>query len=245
MNLGFGDRNNEIGQATAQALMRGAEVQENGLESEMAQYDRLLDDEDALEDLRQRRIEQMKKQYQQQQRYRELGHGTYTELGSGSMQDVRDIAKDFFQTSKDSERIVFHFYRPSTRYCDVFHAHLTKLAVKHLETKFLKINVEGCDNNEGGGASFLVERLGVVVMPSLVLVKNRKAFHHIRGFDELGGTEDFSTNMLAHVLGAHGVTDVRDDEEMSEEFLKERGINTIRLRKGAKKGGYSDFDEFE
>ena len=45
MNLGFGDRNNEIGQATAQALMRGAEVQENGLESEMAQYDRLLDDE--------------------------------------------------------------------------------------------------------------------------------------------------------------------------------------------------------
>lgn len=45
MDLGFGDRNHEIGQATAQALMRGAEVQEKGLESEMAQYDRLLDDE--------------------------------------------------------------------------------------------------------------------------------------------------------------------------------------------------------
>ena len=109
----------------------------------------------------------------------------------------------------------------------------------------MKVNVEGCDNNEGSGASFLVERLGIVVMPTLVLVKNRKAFHHMRGFDELGGTEDFSTNMLAHVLGAHGVTDVRDDEEMDEEFLKERGINTIHLRKGAKKGGYSDFDDFE
>ena len=187
----------------------------------------------------------MKKQYQQKQKYRELGHGTYTELGSGSTQDSRDIAKDFFQTSKESERIVFHFYRPSTRYCDVFHAHLAKLAEKHLETKFVKVNVEGCDNNEGSGASFLVERLGIVVMPTLVLVKNRKAFHHMRGFDELGGTEDFSTNMLAHVLGAHGVTDVRDDEEMDEEFLKERGINTIHLRKGAKKGGYSDFDDFE
>ena len=45
MDLGFGDKNQEIGQATARALMRGAEVQEKGLESEMAQYDRLLDDE--------------------------------------------------------------------------------------------------------------------------------------------------------------------------------------------------------
>lgn len=45
MNLGFGDRNQEIGQATAQALMHGADVQEKGIESEMAQYDRLLDDE--------------------------------------------------------------------------------------------------------------------------------------------------------------------------------------------------------
>lgn len=245
MNLGFGEKNQEIGQATAQALIRGAEVQEKGLECELAQYDRLLDDEDALEDLRQKRIEQMKKRYLQQRKYRELGHGTYTELGTGSTQDSRDIAKSFFQTSKESDRILFHFYRPSTRYCDIFHAHLSKLAEKHLETKFVKINVEGCDNNEGGGASFLVERLGVLIMPTLVLVKDRKAFHHIRGFDELGGTDDFSTNMLAHVLGAHGVTDLRDDEEMSEDFLRERGINTISIRKGAKKGGYSNSDEFE
>ena len=188
----------------------------------------------------------MQKQYSQQQKYRALGHGSYTDLGMGSTQDSRDIAKDFFRTCKESERIVVHFYRPSTRFCDTFHAHLAKLAEKHLETKFVKVNVEGCDNNEGGGASFLVERLGVVVMPTLVLVKDRKAFHHIRGFDELGGTDEFSTNMLAHVLGTHGVTDLRDDEEMSEEFMRELGVNTISIRKGAKKGGYSDFDdEFE
>eukprot|EP00537_Pseudo-nitzschia_pungens_P010758 CAMPEP_0172384854 /NCGR_PEP_ID=MMETSP1061-20121228/2573_1 /TAXON_ID=37318 /ORGANISM="Pseudo-nitzschia pungens, Strain cf. pungens" /LENGTH=246 /DNA_ID=CAMNT_0013113635 /DNA_START=71 /DNA_END=811 /DNA_ORIENTATION=- len=243
MDLGFGDKNQDIGQTTAQALIRGAEIQEKGVEKELAQYDRLLDDEDALEDLRQKRIQQMRKQYLQNQKYKELGHGTYTELGSGSSQDSRDIAKEFFKMSKESDRIVFHFYRTSTRICDVFHAHLAKLAAKHLETKFVKINVEGCDNNTGGGAAFLVERLGVMVMPTLVLVKNRKAFHHVRGFDEVGGTEDFSTNMLAHVLGTHGVTDLRDDEEMSEEFLKERGINTIRIRKGAKKGGFSEFDD--
>ena len=200
---------------------------------------------DALEDLRQKRLRQLQKQYSLQQKWKDLGHGVYTELGAGSTNDSRDIAKEFFQMSKESDRIVIHFYRPSTRYCDHFHAHLSKLAEKHLETKFVKINVEGCDNNEGGGASFLVERLGVIVMPTLVLVKDRKAFHHIKGFDELGGDE-FSTNMLAHVLGTHGVTDLRDDEEMSEEFLKERGINTMKIRKGPKKGGYSEFDdEFE
>ena len=45
MDLGFGGQNQQIGQATAQALIRGAEAQENGLEKELAQYDRLLDDE--------------------------------------------------------------------------------------------------------------------------------------------------------------------------------------------------------
>ena len=45
MDLGFGNKNQEIGQATAQALIAGAEVQEKGVENELAQYDRLLDDE--------------------------------------------------------------------------------------------------------------------------------------------------------------------------------------------------------
>ena len=45
MDLGFGDHIQEVGQATAHALLRGAEVQEQTLESELAKYDRLLEDE--------------------------------------------------------------------------------------------------------------------------------------------------------------------------------------------------------
>jgi hypothetical protein len=245
MDLGFGSDNSRIGQSAAQALLRGAAAQEQTLEAELAQYDRLLDDEDALEDLRQKRLQQLQKQHFQQKKWRDLGHGDYTELGGGSIQDSRDIAKDFFQAAKDSERMILHFYRPSTRYCDVLHAHLSKLAPRHLETKFVKINVEGCDQEGGGGAAFLIERLGVVVMPTLVLVKDRKAFHHVRGFDELGGTEDFSANALAFVLGSHGVIDLRDDEEASEEILRGKGVNALQIKKGAKKGYYNDQDEFD
>jgi hypothetical protein len=250
MDLGFGDRNNEIGQATANALLTGALTQEQSLDAELANYDRLLNDDDALEQLRQKRILELQQNHAKLQQRKALGHGTYQELSPSN--HTNDVAKEFFQACKDSERLVVHFYRPSTRLCDVFHAHLSKLAPKHLETKFLKINVEGCDQEQGGGAcNYLVEKLGIVIMPTLVLIKNRQAFHHIQGFDELGGTDDFSASVLAYVLGKyHGILDLRDDEEVSEDVLKHRGINRLTTRKGttAKKGCYNqddDDDEFE
>jgi hypothetical protein len=243
MDLGFGRSNQVVGEATATALLQSTRAQEQAVEEELTRYDRLLEDDEALEVLRQKRMKILQKQHARQQQWKALGHGTYDELGGG--QDSRDVAREFFQASKESERLVVHFYRPSTRYCDVFHAHLSKLAPKHMETKFVKINVEDCDH-QGGGPSFLVERLGVTVMPTLVLVKDRNAFHHIRGFDELGGTEDFSAHALAYVLGRHGAIDPRDEEEVPEELVNGKGVNSIRIRKkGAKDGYYGDPDDFE
>lgn len=241
MDLGFGQNNQQVGGATARALLQGARAQEESLNAELAQFDKLLEDDEGLETLRQRRIAQMQQQHSQMQKWRDMGHGEYVELGGGH--DARDVAKEFFETSKTSERVVIHFYRPATRLCDVFHAHLSKIARKHLETKFVKINVQDCDH-QGGGASFLVERLGVVVMPTLVLVRDRKAFHHMTGFDELGGTEDFSEQTLAYVLGKHGVINPRDDEEVPEEILKSsKGVNSIRIKKGARSGYHAAGDE--
>eukprot|EP00957_Ditylum_brightwellii_P014833 1118159-Ditylum_brightwellii.AAC.1 len=58
-------------------------------------------------------------------------------------------------------------------------------------------------------------------MPTVLIVKDRKAVHHIRGFDELGGTDDFSTNLLAYVLGEHDGIKRTEDEEMPEELLQQ------------------------
>jgi hypothetical protein len=150
MDLGFGTENQTVGKVAANALLLGAKAQEQTVEAELARFDRLLDDDEGLEQLRQQRMAQMQKKHSQQKKWRDLGHGTYEELGGG--QDSRDVARDFFQASKATERLVVHFYRPSTRLCDVFHAHLAKLAPKHMETKFVKVNVEDCDH-QGGGAS--------------------------------------------------------------------------------------------
>ena len=41
----------------------------------------------------------------------------------------------FFNAAKRSPRIICHFYRPTTRYCQVVDAHMERLAHSHLETR--------------------------------------------------------------------------------------------------------------
>jgi hypothetical protein len=243
MDLGFGKSNQVVGSVAANAILQSTKAQEAALEQEISRYDALLlQNDDGLEELRARRIEQMKREQQKRQQYTALGHGTYSELGGGGGgNNSSDIAKEFFEASKQSERLVVHFYRPTTRLCDVFHRHLAILAERHLETRFVKINVENCDNASGSGASFLVERLGIVIMPTVVIVKNRQAVHHVRGFDEVGGTQDFSTEAFGYVLSVHGAVHAKDDE-VPEAIVNPnndgtrstapKGVNSIRINNG-------------
>lgn len=249
MDLGYGAKNQVLGEAVSSALLRQTQAQEAAINDELAQYDSLLETGDSeLEALRARRLASMKKAAEQRSKWKELGHGTYSALGEG--QHGGDVAREFFDASKKSERMVVHFHRPTTRMCDVFHRHLEKLAPKHLETRFVKINVDGCDKDggSGGGATFLVEKLGIVVMPTLLIVKDRKAHHHIRGFDELGGVEEFSTEALEFVLGGHGGLTLREDAEPPMELLEARGVNDMRIRTiggGGHRGAYGKSEDFD
>ncbi|PRQ22811.1 putative thioredoxin-like protein [Rosa chinensis] len=44
---------------------------------------------------------------------------------------------------------------------------------------------------------FLAEKLKIVVLPTLALIKNAIVDDYVVGFDELGGKDDFSTEELA------------------------------------------------
>mmetsp|Transcript_14183 Transcript_14183/g.20256 ORF Transcript_14183/g.20256 Transcript_14183/m.20256 type:complete len:256 (+) Transcript_14183:116-883(+) len=245
MDLGYGINNQAIGTAAAKAIIETSKVQMEVVQSEIDRYDALLNCNDSeLEILRDRRIAQMKKAQEQKQQWRSMGHGTYTAIGEGK--HGGDSAKEFFDASKKSERMVVHFHRPSTRSCDIFHAHLEKLASKHLETRFVKINVDQCaeDGANGSGASYLVQKLGIVIMPTIVIIKDRKAVHHIRGFDELGGSESFSLEALEWVIGMHNGIHPVEGKEMPEELHKKtRGLNGIKITSrytGGARGGVRD-----
>jgi hypothetical protein len=239
MDLGFRENNQNVGSAAANILLQNAVAQERAVENEMRSIDALLQDDDAILQLRARRIQEMQARQQNVQRWKSLGHGVYNELGGGSGQVSGDMAKDFFAASKDSERLVVHFYRPTTRLCDVVHAHLEKLAAQHLETRFTKINVETAEH--GGGAAYLVEKLGIVILPTVLIVRNRQAVHHIRGFDELGGTPDFSMGALARLMGQHDGILLTEEErsEQDETGLEPQGVNSVRITKNRNGGGAS------
>ncbi len=99
--------------------------------------------------------------------------------------------------------MVVHFYRGVTPRCEIVDAHFEKLAPRHLETRFVKINAEK--------SPYLVEKLGIIMMPTIVLIRDGKTEHSLRGFDELGGTDDFKTDDMAYVLSQHKVLNFEVD----------------------------------
>lgn len=200
-----------ISERVGQGILQVAELQERALDAKIKEMENM--DEDDFEALRQKRKQDMLKQRQQEQTWRQNGHGRYAEVTD---------TKEFFNVCKKSSRVVAHFYRGVTALCEVVDSHFERLAMTHLETLFLKVNVEK--------NPFLAERLNIIVIPTIVLIKDGKTEHSIIGFDELGGTTEFSTEDMAFVLSKYKVLNFSADRsEAIEERKKGAGVNSIKL----------------
>jgi len=197
-----------LAQATEGILMH-AQEDEKKMQEDIEKLEKL--DEDDFEALRQKRKLLLVKKMNKEQMWKQLGHGRYMELSE---------TKEFFEAAKKSERLVCHFYRGTTPRCEIVDAHLSKLAPDHLETRFVKMDAEK--------HLYLVEKLGIILMPTIVLVRDGHTEHSLRGFDELGGTDDFTTDDMAFVLKNHGVLNFEVDR--AEEIMaksKKGGVNAI------------------
>lgn len=168
--------------AVQQQLMAAANMVESYVDKELTRLDNL--DGDELEMIRQNRLKELKRMENRKEEWINIGHGKYEEI-----QDE----KDFFEQQKKSERVVCHFYRSATERCKIFDKHLEIIAKKHMETRFLKIDAEKC--------IWLCQKLQVKVLPAIVCIKDNKTRDLIVGFDDLGGRDDFPTEMLAWRLG--------------------------------------------
>nr|XP_020759772.1 thioredoxin domain-containing protein 9 isoform X2 [Odocoileus virginianus texanus] len=154
------------------------------------------------------------------------GHGEYREIPS---------ERDFFQEVKESKKVVCHFYRDSTFRCKILDRHLVILSKKHLETKFLKLNVEK--------APFLCERLRIKVIPTLALVKDGKTQDFVVGFSDLGNTDDFTTETLEWRLGCADILNYSGNlMEPPFQSQKKFGTNFTKLEKKTIRGKKYDSD---
>jgi len=176
----------DVGKIIGDRLLTTLEAAEDAVDEEIGKLDRM--DEDELDGLRRKRLDQMKRIAKQKAGWAAAGHGVYGELTD---------EKEFFGELKKSKRAVVHFFRPSTWRCDVIDKHLAILAPKHPETRFLKVNAEK--------SPFLVDRLRIVMLPTVTLIKDGVTDHAIIGFDEMGGADDFPTEALEAVLFSHGL----------------------------------------
>lgn len=76
------------------------------------------------------RLKQLKSEQQQKLENLGKGHGQY-----------RDITQDeFLNEVTSSTRVICHFYHKDFPRCVIIDHHIQKLAPRHIETKFIKID---------------------------------------------------------------------------------------------------------
>ncbi|XP_053622859.1 thioredoxin domain-containing protein 9 [Plodia interpunctella] len=196
-------------------LQHVAKNVEKQLDSEIERLDALESTD--LEAIREQRLQEMKQRAKQKQDWIANGHGEYTEL---------DGEKDFFTVCNKSDNVVCHFYKNGTERCRIVDMHLKVLAKKHLETRFVKLDVER--------APFLTTRLKVRIIPTIGLMKQNKTKDFIIGFTDLGNKDDFSTEMLewriarSEVIEYSGDVTIPPAEARKQKMLNIQSKKTIR-----------------
>ena len=149
--------------------------QDEERDSDDDEFDDLLDDPD-LEELRDRRLEELKQAHEIQQYQLARGHGQY-----------RTIRQDEFlaecNSSDDNDAaVVVHFAHEEFLRCKIMDHHLKELAEQYLECKFVRIVADK--------APFFVQNLKVRTLPTLLVFRHGKVIERLTGFEGLTPSND-------------------------------------------------------
>lgn len=207
----------------AKVLEQSALLVEEKVDAQLSKLNEM--DDDDLERLKERRLEALKKSQKQKQEWLSKGHGEYREISS---------EKDFFGEVKDSKNVVCHFYRNSTFRCKILDKHLAILAKKHIETKFIKLNVDK--------APFLTERLRIKIMPTMALLIDGITKDYVTGFGDLGNTDEFPTEMLEWRLGCADVINYSGNLMEPPTMTQKSGTKFTKVEKKTIRGRAYDSD---
>ncbi|KIH56229.1 hypothetical protein ANCDUO_13589 [Ancylostoma duodenale] len=175
-----------LGEQLGAQLVKAAQIMEEHIDNEMNRLENM--DEDELEIIRRRRVEELKKIQKAKAEMLSHGHGKYEEVAD---------EKEFFEATKKSKNVVCLFYLDGNMRCKIVDKHMQILAPKHLGTRFIHVNADK--------VHFLVNRLNIRVIPTIAIVKDQQTVDYIRGFDDLGGIDEFKTEVLEARLARSGV----------------------------------------
>ncbi|VEL36739.1 unnamed protein product [Protopolystoma xenopodis] len=220
---------NVIEKSIEEKLVQVTKVIEEQIDSELNRLDNL--EEDEIESIRRKRMQEMKAQAKEREEWIANGHGVYSELP--------DERAFFDACNKSPSGLLCHFYRDSTFRCKIFDKHLTTLAPKHLECRMVKLNVEK--------SPFLTQRLDVRIIPTILIMKDGKLIDRIIGFEDLGMKDDFSVEMLewrlavGTVINYAGDINCPPDSKAKRSFAGQSTKNVKSIRESSQK--YEDDDD--
>ena len=128
------------------------------------------------------------------QAQRKMGYGEYREI----------IESEFLKEVTSLKHVICHFFHDEFQRCKIVDAKLRMIAQAHREVKFIRLNVQK--------AQFMVQKLQVKTLPTIVLFTDGVAKDRIVGFDELGGKDVFPTRFVSRwpkLLVVHKTRSVR------------------------------------
>jgi hypothetical protein len=96
-------------------------------------------------------MRQIRSQHQQKIENLGKGHGQYCEI----TQD------EFIQEITGSMSVICHSFHRDFQKCEIMNLHLSKLAQRHIESKFVRINAEK--------TPFFVEKVRILINPHILL----------------------------------------------------------------------------
>eukprot|EP00922_Rhytidocystis_sp_ex-Travisia-forbesii_P053441 GHVS01079236.1.p1 GENE.GHVS01079236.1~~GHVS01079236.1.p1 ORF type:complete len:186 (+),score=36.96 GHVS01079236.1:150-707(+) len=144
-----------VGKVVESNVLQALQEKEAKVDEEIRKLDNLKGDD--MDELRNKRLQQLKAHAAEKQTLSGYGHGAYQELYN---------EKEFFQAAKQSAMLVVHFYRPSNNHCQLVDRALLSLSEKHIGTRFVKINAEKSE--------FLCTRLKIWMLPTVHKERERQ-----------------------------------------------------------------------
>ncbi|KAI0375564.1 GTPase inhibitor [Pilatotrama ljubarskyi] len=173
--------------------------------------------------IREQGMEHLKREVQQLQQMKNDGHGQYREVTD---------EKEVIQLSAKKPRCVIHFFHHKFKRCEIMDKHLARIAPKYFDTLFIRVFVEN--------VPWLVERLGIKVLPCVMPFVNGVSKDRIVGFEELGNTDQFDTATLEWKLLDSGVIQKDDSSGSGVTYGTTQGVR--RNIRGRPQDDDSDFD---
>ena len=162
-------------------------------------YDDLLNDKE-IDDLQAKRLADLQKKYALEKQFHAQGHGEYREIEE----------EQFLKEVCGSQWVVVHFYHREFFRCKIVDKHLREIAKKHLSCKWLTLDAEK--------APFFVAKLAIQMLPTVIVFKDGIVHDQFSGFDEMGGKDEFRTEVMEHWFSKAGcvIMKKKDVEKMNE-----------------------------